>query len=69
MMTAVMRVMIAAMGFALMGVAVGLYAHGFGLQGFLTLFWLVLGTAGLLLAVLFLRSLKLSADERASLHG
>jgi hypothetical protein len=57
--TAVMLVMIATMGFALMAMTIGHYAYGFGLQGFLAVFWCVLGTLGLLLAVFYLRSLRI----------
>jgi hypothetical protein len=56
--TGVMLIMVTTMGFALMAMALGLYAFGFGFQGFLTVFWFVLGTAGLLLALFYLRSLE-----------
>jgi hypothetical protein len=51
--------MVATMGFALMVMAIGLYAYDFGLQGFLTAFWFVLGTSGFILAGFYLRLLKL----------
>lgn len=57
--TAVMLVMVATMGLALMAMALGQYAYGFGFQGFLTVFWCVLGTCGLFLAVLYLKSLQM----------
>jgi hypothetical protein len=60
--TAVMLVMVATMGFALMAMAIGLYVYGFGLQGFLTVFWFVLGTSGLLLSLFYLRSIKINQD-------
>jgi hypothetical protein len=43
---------------AVLAMAIGLYAYGFGLQGFLTALWSVLGTAGLTLAVFYVRLLK-----------
>lgn len=46
------------MGFALMAMAIGLYAFGFGFQGSLTVFWFVLGTAGFVLSAFYLRSLE-----------
>jgi hypothetical protein len=60
--TAVMLILVATMGFALMAMAIGLYAYGFGLQGFLTVFWFFLGAAGLLLSLFYLRSFKFNQD-------
>jgi len=57
--TAVMLVMMATMGLALMAMTLGQYAYGFGFQGFLAVFWFVLGTCGLFLAVLYLKSLQI----------
>jgi hypothetical protein len=56
---AVMLVMVATMGFALMAMTIGHYAYGFGLQSFLTVFWFALGTTGLSLSVFYLRALKI----------
>ena len=60
--SAVMLVMVATMGFALMAMAIGLYAYGFGFQGFLTVFWFVLGTLGLLLSLFYMLTLKFNQD-------
>ena len=57
-----MLVMVATMGFALMAMAIGLYAYGFGFQGFLTVFWFVLGTLGLLLSLFYMLTLKFNQD-------
>jgi hypothetical protein len=60
--TSVMLVMVAMMGFALMAMTLGLYLYDFGHQSFLTIFWFAIGTLGLLLSLLFLRSLKFNQD-------
>jgi hypothetical protein len=60
--TAAMLVMVATMGFALMGMTIGLYAYGFGLDSFLAVFWFILGTAGLFLSLFYLRALRFNQD-------
>jgi hypothetical protein len=60
--TGVMLIMVASMGFALMAMAIGLYAYGFGLEHFLTIFWCVLGTSGVVLSLFYLREIKFNQD-------
>lgn len=61
--TAVMLPAFAAMGFALMAMALGLFAYDLPGDVFLTGFWFALGTAGLILAVIYLKELQFEQQQ------
>ncbi len=47
------------LGIALVAMAIALYAHGYGLETFLVAVWGILGIAGFILSLLFLRMLRI----------
>ena len=56
--TCFMLVKSATLGFALIAMTVALYLQGYGLEMFLVVLWGIIGAAGLLLSILFLRRLR-----------
>jgi hypothetical protein len=61
--TAVMLPAFAAMGFALMAMALGLFAYNLPGDVFLTGFWFALGTAGLILAGIYLKEMQFEQND------